>query len=1077
MFYRIFGSKGYGKTSYIFEQLKRSMQNKKKAFLIVPEQCAVQVEKEVIRTLGATSNLHIEVINFKRLCNRVFRSLGGLTSVHLDDGARKMLMLMTLDRLSPILQEYKSGADLDDFCEKALDAYNLLSTYRVSPACLEKAADKIKTLSSGADCANKLYDIALICQSYREKLDEICEEDSDMYEKLCSKLKETPFFDGCDVYFDSFYSFTSVEYEIISLIAEQADNTFITFSCCKDEKDTMFKRSIDAAKKCLKLAEKCGCEVVDICLEENHRHKGVLALYAFEKLFRSQNLGSFEPSANCDNSLIPVICPDIHREVRFVCSKIHSLIREGARYKDITVCARNTCDYLGIIDTAFEKANIPLGIDIPYPFSQSALYELILCALEGGTSFICDDIIRYIKTGLSGLDEEEADTLETYLRVWNISPSHFKRDEDFTMNPDGYVDSKPDEYTLKVVNSARSKVFICLDSLKKNVSGCNTVEDYCTAVYNLLCDIKNVSGKEEIYDGADGEALELLCNMLDSFVSFAGKERITKERFITLFKSCSKSYEYAHIPAKSDEVRFSDVTLMRSSGTKHIIILGANSSVFPKAASDTGLITQSERNLLCEAGIELGEDIADQVFDELFLAHSAICSASASCHVVYSEKNLSGEMLYPSVIISAIEKITSNKSIYFNDRDSVNCFAGNDYLFDELSVLPAGKTRNTLIKYFSSLDEYSKKLDALLNFFTQKERLDAQTLRLIYGNTLITSYSRLEKFHGCPFAHFCTYTLKLSPEAVASLGPSEAGSIMHSVLEHLVPLLCKTDEKGQYPDEQAAKQLVKQLLSEHLGNISQTEQSTLPKRFVYLYSRLSRLLETLACNIVRELKVTLFKPHDFELNISSGGDISPVPIDIGNGCTLYIVGQVDRVDVYEKDKARYIRVIDYKTGKKSFKMRDIEKGFNLQMLLYLEAIRQRGAERYGGEILPAAVLYSNVSSSVQTMSLGDDIENASSTLISPTSSGVFLNDENVLFAMDSTENRIFLPVTEKNSTETLKSMQELGELLDFAVLTAAELAKEIRAGLKSATPFDGKREGIDIDVCSYCDMKLICTKK
>ncbi|MBP3580579.1 MAG: PD-(D/E)XK nuclease family protein, partial [Clostridia bacterium] len=535
--------------------------------------------------------------------------------------------------------------------------------------------------------------------------------------------------------------------------------------------------------------------------------------------------------------------------------------------------------------------------------------------------------------------------------------------------------------------------------------------------------------------------------------------------------------EYAHIPAKSDEVRFSDVTLMRSSGTKHIFILGANSSVFPKAASDTGLITQNERNLLLEAGIELGEDIADKVFDELFLAHSAICSASESCHVVYSEKNLSGEALYPSVIISAIEKITSNKSIRFDDRDSVNCFAGNDYLFDELSVLPAGKTRNTLIKYFSSLDGYSKKLDALLNSFSQKERLDAQTLRLIYGNTLITSYSRLEKFRGCPFAHFCTYTLKLSPEAVASLGPSEAGSIMHSVLEHLVPLLCKTDENGQYPDEQAAKRLVKQLLSQHLGNIAQTEQSTLPKRFVYLYGRLSRLLETLACNIVRELKVTLFKPRDFELNISSGGDISPVPIDIGNGCTLYIVGQIDRVDVYEKDGARYIRVIDYKTGKKSFKMRDIEKGFNLQMLLYLEAIRQRGAERYGGEILPAAVLYSNVSSSVQTLSLGDDIESASSTLISPTSSGVFLNDENVLFAMDSTENRIFLPVTEKNSTETLKSMQELGQLLDFAVLTAAELAKEIRAGLKSATPFDGKREGLDIDVCSYCDMKLICTKK
>lgn len=1074
MFYRIFGKNGYGKTHYIFDKLAQCVNNRRKAFLIVPEQCAVEAEKLVIRKLGAKSNLYIEVINFKRLCNRVFRTLGGLTSVHLDEGARKMLMLLTLDKIAPLLKEYKDGADLEDFCEKAISTYNLLKASGVSPSSLEKAAEKISALSSGADCALKLYDIALICSEYSAKLDEVCEQDADMYSKLCTKLSESPFFEDCDVFLDSFYGFTSQEFEIISHIAEQADNTYVTFSCEKSEHDPMFKRSTDAAKKCLKLAEKCGCTLQDIELTENMRHKTSTALFAFEENFRSEKLGCFEKVENCDSTLVPVLCSDIHREVRFACAKIHSLIREGARYRDITVCARNTSDYMGIIDTAFEKAGIPAGFDIPQPLNQSALYELIVCALEGANKFICEDVIRYIKTGLSGLDEEEADTLETYLRVWNISPTQFKKDSDFVMNPDGYVDTDPDGHTLDIVNSARSKVFICLDSLHSNLACCRTVEDYCTAVYNLLCDITKISGKDEIYDGADGEALELLCDMLDSFVKFSGNEKITAERFITLFKSCSKSYEYAHIPSKSDEVRFSDVSLMRASNTKYIIILGVNSSIFPKGASDTGLIGQSERNLLSDAGIELGDNLDDKVFDELFLAYSAVSSASKGCFALYSEKNLSGESLYPSVIVSAIEKITGNEPVRFNENDIEQSFAGNDYLFDELSLLPKGEKRNALIRYFSSLDSYSQKLDALLGSFSQSERLEAQTLRLIYGNTLITSYSRLEKFRACPFSHFCSYTLKLKPEPVASLGPAEAGTVMHSVLEHLVPILCKEDEKGNYPDEEKAKQLVKQLLSQELLSISRTEQSELPKRFVYLYGRLSRLLETLACNIVRELKVTKFKPCDFELNISSGNAVPPAPIDIGGGCTLYIVGQIDRVDVYSKDNERYIRIIDYKTGKKSFKMKDILKGFNLQMLLYLEAIRQKGQDYYGGKIIPSAVLYSNVISSIQTLSLGDDIKEAADELTSPASSGVFLDDEEILFAMDSSENKMYLPITSKNSEDTLKSLEDMGKLLDFATTTAADLAREIRSGLKSVTPFDGKSEGIDIDPCSYCEMRTIC---
>ncbi len=1078
MFYRIFGPEGYGKTSYIYDRLSLCVKEQRKAFLVVPEQCALEVEKDVIRRLSGASNLYVEVINFKRLCNRVFRQLGGLTGVHLDDGAKKMLMLVTLDGISPMLKEYPTGAELDDFCSKALSFCNSLKENRVAPSMLDRAAEEIEKEESGSDFANKLHDLALIAEAFASKLDEVCNENSDMYERLCNKLRETPFFEGCDVFFDSFYGFTPKEFEIISFIAEQSDNTYVTFACKKSETDKMFHRCTSAAKTCLKLAQSCGCEVYDVELEKNMRHRVDSALYAFGEGFKSVNLGSFETAQNSDKTLYPIVCTDIHDEVRCAAVNVHRLVRDGARYRDIVICARNTQDYMGIIDTSFEKAQIPLGIDVHRPFSTSALYELVLSALEGAFSFACEDIIRYIKTGLSGLDEEEADTLEIYLRVWNVSPSHIKRDEDFAMNPDGYVDGNADEYTLKVVNSARSKVFICLDSLRRNLSECKTVKAYATAVYGLLTDIKNISGEEEFYDGADGETLELLCNMLDSLVAFGGDEKITREHFVTIIKSCGKDYEYSHIPAKSDEVRFSDVTLMRASNAKHIIVLGANSSVFPASASEGSLITANERKLLKDKGIELDGDEEEKLYDELFLAYSAFCSASESTCVSYRAKNLSGEALYPSVLVSAVEKITGNKASFVSEDDETGlCYAGDGFLFDELCVLDDGERRNTLIKYFSTRPEYSQKLDALLSGFSQKEKLDASTLRLIYGSKLVTSYSRLEKFRGCPFAHFCIYTLNLKPEPVAALGASEAGSIMHAVLEHLVPILCKEDEDGALVDEEKAKELVKQLLSDHLGSISGMEEKGLPRRFVYLYNRLSRLLNTLVCNIVRELKVSKFVPCDFELDVSASGQVHPVPIDIGSGCSLYIVGKIDRVDVFSKDGIKYIRIIDYKTGKKTFKMKDIENGFNLQMLLYLQAIRQGGEAYYGGKVIPAGVLYSNVVSSMKTLSLGDEITEAATTLTSPVSSGVLLDEERVLAAMDSTQEKVYLPIGTGSSADCLKSLEEMGALLDFATQTASQIAREIYSGIKNAKPFDGKSAGVDIDACAYCEMKGICAKE
>lgn len=72
----------------------------------------------------------------------------------------------------------------------------------------------------------------------------------------------------------------------------------------------------------------------------------------------------------------------------------------------------------------------------------------------------------------------------------------------------------------------------------------------------------------------------------------------------------------------------------------------------------------------------------------------------------------------------------------------------------------------------------------------------------------------------------------------------------------------------------------------------------------------------------------------------------PVELTV-DGVTISVTGFVDRVDGWVHDGRLYLRVVDYKTGKKSFDLTEVWNGLGLQMLLYLFALEARGPDYYG----------------------------------------------------------------------------------------------------------------------------------
>ena len=133
MLTRIFGLHGTGKTEALLARLEDCIRQKKQAFLIVPEQSAVSVERLLIDRLGNPANMYIEVINFKRLCNRVFRESGGLVGAVPDKAACALAMSHVLSQSADLLSEYAPLADDTDFAAKMLATVTEMHRSRIRP--------------------------------------------------------------------------------------------------------------------------------------------------------------------------------------------------------------------------------------------------------------------------------------------------------------------------------------------------------------------------------------------------------------------------------------------------------------------------------------------------------------------------------------------------------------------------------------------------------------------------------------------------------------------------------------------------------------------------------------------------------------------------------------------------------------------------------------------------------------------------------------------------------------------------------------------------------------------------------
>ena len=219
----------------------------------------------------------------------------------------------------------------------------------------------------------------------------------------------------------------------------------------------------------------------------------------------------------------------------------------------------------------------------------------------------------------------------------------------------------------------------------------------------------------------------------------------------------------------------------------------------------------------------------------------------------------------------------------------------------------------------------------------------------------------------------------------------------------------------------------------------------------FIVRTVTRSLKEVAKRLASEFAQSDFEPVKCELKIGLGGDMPEISVDVAPHGELKLNGIVDRVDCFEG----YVRVVDYKTGHRDFKLPDLLIGQNMQMLLYLYALCKDG--RYGSQ--PAGVLYMPA------------FRQRGGTASKTRMNGVINSDERIIKAMEKDNAGKFIPKIPKTSvSESFLASQDFDKIFAFLDKKLQKAGRRLYEGYIAAEPIDG----LDSQACKYCDFANIC---
>ena len=1036
----VFGRAGVGKTAVVMNDIRRKMDaGESNLLLIVPEQYSHDAERQLCAVCGDKLSLYGEVLSFTRLCSLVFSELGCAPTRYLDAGGQMIVMHRALESVASKLKVYGRKGLRIELLKSLLGTIKEFKVHNISADSLMLASERAK-----GTLADKLYDFALVYSAYEGLLVKHGKDPMDRLTLLAEVIADSNLASSGYFYFDGFNDFTMQEMNIIEELLRK--NAHLTVCLTYDSEDSgeIFELPRKTANRLKRLAEKYAVEVRTRNIgtadcpapgsaptqESNTRADELVFL---EKRLFSHNKAEYP---NKCEAVSVYAAPSAYAECEYAAHTALGLARFGYRWRDISVMARDWEEYGAICENVFERYGIPFFsggrtdvLDKPAAALIDSALDIAVSGWEYKSTF------RYLKLGLSELTDDDVSLLENYVLMWNIRGFLWERD--WTLPTSGYG-GEVDPQRLERLNQLRVQVITPILRLRQGIKGVSSVGEKLNVLYSFLDEIdlpKQLANKAKLL-GERGEARladeysqlwNIIVNSMERMFEVLNDTDTDAADFRKLLGLVISQYDIGVIPTSLDRVSLGGMPMSRKRNLKCLIVIGATDERLPKLTKTGGILSDSEKMELAAIGIEMPMGVEDRIIAEMNMIYSTLTLPSERLFLMYPTDNDS----HPSFVVKRVKSLFGLETLSLREEEYM---VSAETPYRELLFIRGGEA------------------------VFDRGKLSEKAVRSLYGKKISMSPTRAEKYYSCPYHHFMNNGLKLSQRLTAGFDAPQAGVFMHTVLEGIAREI-KKSPGFKNTSETLCRALTAMHIELYVDNVLQGFEGK-NARFVYLFKRLEENVSRIAFDMVNELRDSDFEPLDFELDISEIG----------------LRGIIDRVDGWKHGGKQYIRVIDYKTGKKSFSLSDVLYGKDMQMLIYLFALAKYGAGRYGDNIVPAGVLYVPARDFVLQMprnSTDGQIEKKRANELRRR--GLILNDSDVLDAMENSDIKKFLPVKQSKDGglkgDSLVNTRQIACLSEHIDMMLTRAADEILNGRIECYPY---YKNDNDNACLYCQYKTIC---
>ena len=1080
----ILGSARSGKTDFIYDQMiKDSMEHEdEEFFFIVPDQSTLNAQRQLVTKHPRHGTFNIDVVGFFRLTYRVFEELSYIPKDLLEDEGKSMVLRKVMEQHKDELKVFASSMKKQGFIDELKSFFAEVYQYDISMNDLHKITENMKE----EGLRSKMDDILLVMEQFEDYIKERYLISEQLLDVLAQKIEQSEKLRNATFYFDGFTGFTPIQRKVLEKILKIGKNVYIALTLDgryvrnSYREYELFAMSKKEKRELIRLAQNAGTQVLPdiICWPDQRDSRELRHL--------EQNIERYPYETYKEVPEDIKICcyTNPRQESRAVANQIEHFVREeGYRYKDIVVLTADLESYQNELEKSFDDLHIPYFVDVNRKLLNNPCIETLLSVLKMiQKDFSYDMVFRYLKSGFSNFTMEEADFLENYVLAcgirgfarWNRPfTSKAFSDEDVERAESLRIRFIEEVGTLKTGlkrrgSSVRRKLVYLYEFLEAlDVEGKMQKKK---EMFEEAGDLLQAATYEKVYDQ--------VIDLLEQMAEILGDEKLSYDDFLSVLESGLEEMKIGVIPPSLDQVVIGDMKRTRTEEVKILFFLGVNEGVIPAVNDGGGVVNDHQREVLETYGLSLAPGAKQSAYMEQFYLYLTVSKPTDHLYVSYRMMDAAGNNNRPSYFIERILRIFPKLKVCMEEEDIKTGYTKEEGLDQMILCLqemdPWKKEEEDKITWMQTLYYALKDLEPVKDyvdarFYTNEALpLSKELIHELYGDTIVGSVTRMEKFAGCAFSHFMQYGLKLRKRLVHEILPTDMGKVFHKTME----LVGKRSD-WKFADDDSRDEFVESMVEEAVTEV-QKELFESSHRNEYVLERMKRISKRAVWAMEQHIKRGDFTPEEYEIAFSEQNHLDSMTFELEDGERMLFSGVVDRMDSIEDDENKYLKIIDYKSGNQKFDFAKIFHGLQMQLIIYMNAMMELYEKKSGKRVYPAGMFYFHLDDPIVT---ADNEDMAKEKILKDLKmSGVVNEDFQLIDQMEHTGSEGFLTLPVKSTKSgydkrsSILNTTQLMNLGRFVEKKMTELGNSLMHGDISIKPYeyDGKKP------CDYCEFRNIC---